>query len=360
MDATSTPPLVECVPNFSEGRDADVLHAIAEAVASVPEVYLLHRDSGRGANRTVFTFVGPPEGVVEAAYRAIEAAVARIDMREHMGTHPRMGACDVCPLIPVAGVSMEAVVSLARQLAERVGRFLEVPVFLYERSATVPRRRNLASIRRGSYEGMAEKMQRPEWTPDYGPKQFNSRSGATAIGARPFLVAYNVNLDTLEVDAAQAIAERVRTRGSKVVGPDGTQKHHPGLLPGVKAIGWFIEDFGQAQVSMNLVDIDTTGLHQAYEAVRREAENMGLPVTGSELVGLIPERVLVEAGRYFTGTPAGQPLEAETRTRLMQRAVAHLGLDQHHPFELDRRVLERAYVRALEGGTRHSLPHFPE
>ena len=334
--------LLECVPNFSEGKDERVLDAIARAIEAVPEVFLLHRDRGIAAHRTVFTFAGPPEAVVEAAFRAIAVAADRIDMRRHHGEHPRMGACDVCPLVPLEGVTMKEAVRMAGILAERVGRQLDIPVWLYEEAATRPERRNLADLRRGGYEAMTQKLEMPEWTPDFGPQRLNPKTGVSAIGARKFLVAYNVNLDTDDDRLARFIARRIRSKPAFDDSPEIQARR----LPALKAIGWYIEEYRQAQVSMNLVDIDQTHPYAAFAAARREAETLGVAVTGSELVGLIPRQALLDSGRAIAH---GQEMILEDENLLIELAARTLQLDQHHPFALEQRVLEYAYQKAHAG-----------
>ena len=330
--------LLECVPNFSEGRNPEVIRQIADAVRVVPGVHLLHIDSGKAAHRTVVTFAGLPEPVVEAAFQAIKTASERIDMSQHHGEHPRLGATDVCPLIPVEGISMEECVVLAQKLGERVGRELQIPVFLYERAATTPSRRNLATIRAGEYEGLADKLRTPEWQPDFGPTVFNSRSGATVIGARDFLIAYNVNLNTDSTEKAHAIACDVRERGRTYRQADGTLVRQPGSCPAVKAIGWYIQEYGLAQVSMNLTDLSKTTLHEAFEACCKSAEARGLQVTGSELIGMVPLRVLLDAGAYFLKKHGRAPVVPEVE--LVRAAVYYLGLDSLAPFDPRLKILE--------------------
>ncbi|MCS6979082.1 MAG: glutamate formimidoyltransferase [Flavobacteriales bacterium] len=348
-------PLLECVPNFSEGRDKSVIHDIEEAIRSVDGVTLLDVDMGYDTHRTVMTFVGAPEVVCEAAFRAIARAAERIDMRRHKGAHPRMGATDVCPLVPVAGLSMEEAAAWAHKLARRVGEALNIPVYCYEYAATAPHRRNLADIRAGEYEGLEKKMQQPEWRPDYGPHTFNARSGATVIGARHFLIAYNVNLNTTSVRRANAVAFDVRERGrikrtgDPLTGPvvrdeNGAPVYEPGLLKSVKAIGWYIPEYGCAQISMNLTNPDVCDIHEAYEAVKKQAEARGLRVTGSELVGLIPKNSLLKAGRYYLKLQqrsAGLP-----EKEIIRLAVASLGLDALKPFDVSKKIIEYAVEAA--------------
>lgn len=345
-------PLIECVPNFSEGRDSSAIKAITDEIEKVPGVILLDVDPGKDANRTVVTFVGPPNAVTEAAFRAIRKAAEVIDMRCQKGTHPRIGATDVCPLIPVADVSMEEVTAYARALAERLGDELNIPIYLYENAATSPERKNLANIRAGEYEGLAERLKDEKWKPDFGPAEFNARSGATVIGARDFLIAYNVNLNTASVKLANAIAFDVRERGRrkiengvKVIGKDGKPVWIPGLLKAVKAIGWYMKGYGFAQVSMNLVNLNVTPLHIAFEACRICAEERGVQVTGSELIGLIPLNTLLQAGEYALHRQK-QPAEAGEK-ELISAATKFLGLDSLRPFHPEQKIIE--YVMQAAG-----------
>jgi glutamate formiminotransferase/formiminotetrahydrofolate cyclodeaminase len=338
--------LVECVPNFSEGRDPQVIGRITESIESVEGVRLLNVDPGKATNRTVVTFVGEPEPVVEAAFRAIRTAGELIDMRRHQGEHPRMGATDVCPLVPVAGITMEETAQLARTLGERVGRELGIPVYLYEAAQSDPARRSLSVIRAGEYEGFFDKIRRPEWKPDFGPAEFDARRGATVIGARDFLIAFNVNLNTTSTRRANAVAFDVREAGRTQLDADwnpvldaaGNPVTVPGSLEAVKAIGWFIEEYGIAQVSMNLTNIRVTPLHVAFDEVCRRAEARGLRVTGSELVGLIPLQCLLDAGRYFLEKQ--QRSTGVSERELVKIAVRSLGLDELAPFNPEERVIE--------------------
>lgn len=328
-------PVLECVPNFSEGRDPAVIGALADAIRGVPGAKVLHVDPGHGAHRTVVTFAGEPAAVTEAAFRAIRRAGEVIDMRRHHGAHPRIGATDVCPLVPISGLTLNEAAVLARELGERVGRELGLPVYLYERAQPDPARRNLAVIRAGEYEGLAEKVLRPEWRPDFGPAAFDPRRGATVIGARDFLAAFNVNLDTPSRELAHEIACDVRESGRPA--PGGAGARLPGMLRAVKAIGWHIPEYGRAQVSMNLTDLAVTPLHVAFETVRRAAAARGVRATGSELIGLIPLRALLEAGRHFAGTSGAETGE----DALLQAAVRGLGLNELAPFNPAERVIER-------------------
>lgn len=333
MQSANEEALLECVPNFSEGRNPAIIEAIAQSIRRIERVKLLHVDPGFDANRTVMTFVGPPEAVVEAAFQSIKTAATLIDMRVQKGAHPRIGATDVCPLVPISGLKMEEVVAMAQQLGQRIGQELDIPVYLYEHAASAPHRRNLAHIRQGEYEGLAHKIQQAEWKPDYGPSTGPLRAGATVLGARKFLVAYNVNLNTSDVAIAKRIAEKVRESG--YVSPDeaGHPQRFPGRCPGVKAIGWYMPEYGKAQVSMNITDLDQTPVHLAFEACREEAERLGLKVTGSELIGLAPLRVFLEAGQYFN--------RYETDAdRLIEATIIHLGLRELGEFERGQRILE--------------------
>lgn len=332
-------PLLECVPNFSEGRNPEIIRQIAHVISKVPGVYLLDIDPGKGANRTVMTFAGTPQAVVEAAFQGIQKASVLIDMTRHHGAHPRIGATDVCPLVPIDGISMADTIQLAQILGERVGRELHIPVFLYEESAKTPERRNLANIRTGEYEGLPAKLASPLWKPDYGPASCNIRSGATVIGARHFLVAYNVNLNTTSVPIARAIAADVRETGRIVRDPvQGTEVHIPGICPSLKAIGWYIEEYGLAQVSMNLTNLSRTTLHEAFEACSSAAAAHGVCVTGSELIGMIPRKALLDAGKYFFSKQAS--VQAVSEEKLLELAVHTLGLDALRPFQLRKKVLE--------------------
>ena len=338
--------VVECVPNVSEGRRPEVYQAIAAAAARVPGVTLLDVDPGAETNRTVITFVGEPEAVLEGAFQLVAAALERIDMTEHHGAHARLGAVDVVPFVPVSGVTMEECVELARRLGERAGRELGLPVYLYELAATRPERRNLAAIRAGEYEGLARKLADPDWAPDFGPAAFLPRSGATVIGARNFLVAYNVNLNTADRRLATKIAGEIREKGSKrldelgqpVRDARGEEVWDPGLLEGIKAVGWTIPEFGCAQVSINVTDLERTPLHVVFDTTVERAAAHGLRVTGSELVGLVPREALLAAGRHYLakmGRSAGVPEAA-----LVQVATRTLGLSEVKPFDPRARVIE--------------------
>ncbi len=330
--------LIECVPNFSEGKDAAVIRQITDQIENVEGCKLLNTDPGKATNRTVVTFAGNPDSVVEAAFLAIKKAAELIDMSKHKGEHPRMGATDVCPLIPLSGITVEETVKYANALAERVGRELQIPVYLYEYAQPNKKRSNLSDIREGEYEGYFKKIKLKEWKPDYGPDDFSARSGATVIGVRDFLIAYNVNLNTKSVKRANSVAFDVRERGRMITDAAGNQIQQPGALKAVKAIGWYIDEYGQAQVSMNLTDINATPLHIAFDEVCKKAEERGLRVTGSELVGLVPLNSLTEAGKYFL---LKQKCSAGvSETELIHIAIKSLGLDELNKFEPADRIIE--------------------
>jgi glutamate formiminotransferase / formiminotetrahydrofolate cyclodeaminase len=341
--------LIECVPNFSEGRDQNVIRQITDAIESVDGVSLLDVDPGASTNRTVVTFVGNPDAAVEAAFCGIKKAAELIEMRKHKGAHPRMGATDVCPFIPVSNVSWEEAVDCANRLGKRVGEELKIPVYLYEKAAKDKSRANLAVIRAGEYEGFFEKIKQPEWKPDFGPSVFNQRSGATVIGVRDFLVAYNVNLNTKSVRRANSVAFDVREQGrvktqdgtpwgKSVLDPNGEPVRIPGMLKHVKAIGWFVKEYGIAQVSMNLTNIEETPLHAAFDACCESAARRGLRVTGSEIVGMVPKKCLVEAGRYFLRKQ--QWSEGVSEEELIDIAIRSMGLSELKPFDPKEKVIE--------------------
>ena len=339
--------LIECVPNFSEGRDLKIIKEITNAIESTEGVRLLDVDPGKDTNRTVVTFVGEPEPVCEAAFRGMKKAQELIDMRKHHGEHPRFGATDVCPLVPVSGIGMEETIEYAQKLAERVGRELDYPVYCYEAAAFRPERKNLANVRAGEYEGLEKKLKETDWQPDFGPAEFRPKTGATAVGARDFLIAYNVNLNTTSVRRANAVAFDVREAGRVKTDPktgkpmsdaEGNAIRIPGSLKAVKAIGWYIEEYGIAQISMNLTAINVTPVHIAFEEVRKRADERGMRVTGSELVGLMPLRVLTEAGKYFLKKQKRSVGVSEKE--LVKIAVKSLGLDDLRPFDPEKKVIE--------------------
>ena len=341
--------LIESVPNFSEGRDQNIIHQITDAIESVDGVSLLDVDPGVSTNRTVVTFVGNPEAAVEAAFRAIKKAAELIDMRKHKGEHPRMGATDVCPFIPISNVSWEEAIECANRLGQRVGEELKIPVYLYEKAAKHKSRSNLSVIRSGEYEGFFEKIKQREWKPDFGPAVFNEKSGGTVIGVRDFLVAYNVNLNTKSVRRATSIAFDVREQG-RVKTDDGTPSGKPvldskgepvripGMLKHVKAIGWFVKEYGIAQVSMNLTNIEETPLHVAFDACAEAAAKRGLRVTGSEIVGMVPKKCLVDAGRYFLRKQRWS--QGASEEELIDIAIRSMGLSELKPFEPKEKVIE--------------------
>ena len=333
--------IVECVPNFSEGRQMKTINAIAGAINQVGKVKFISAEPDKDYNRTVVTFVGEPSAVVEAAFLATQKAAALIDMTLQKGEHPRIGATDVVPFIPVSGVTMKECVGLAKEFGRRVGDELHIPVYLYEEAATRPERRNLSDIRKGEYEGLEAKLADPHWKPDFGPAQFNSRSGATVTGARTFLIAYNVNLSTNSVAVAQEIAARIRTsgrvkkdgQGNPVKNERGEKVMQPGSLKAVKAMGVLLEAHHIAQVSINLVDFHVTPPHVAFEEVKKYAKGLGVEVTGSEIVGLTPKEALLMAGRYYSpGT--------SSEDKVLHAAVNALGLNQLEPFDLSRKIIE--------------------
>ena len=329
--------IIECVPNFSEGNDLNIIKQITDQIESVEGVRLLNVDPGKATNRTVVTLVGNPEAVIEAAFLAIKKAGELIDMSKHKGEHPRMGATDVCPLIPIANISMEETAKYAQQLAERVGNELHIPVYLYEAAQPNKSRNNLSIIRAGEYEGFFKKIKQPEWKPDFGPAEFDAKRGGTVIGARDFLVAYNINLNTTSTRRANAIAFDVREAGRNVE-ENGKKVNKPGTLKSVEAIGWYIEEYGVAQISMNLTNINTVPVHIAFDEVCKKADARGIRVTGSELVGLVPLKSLTDAGKYF--------LQKQKRSigvsdkELIKIAVKSMGLDELGPFKPEERVIE--------------------
>ncbi len=337
--------LIECVPNFSEGRDLNIIRQISAAIESVDGISLLDVDPGASTNRTVVTFVGSPEAAVEAAFRGIQKAAELIDMRKHKGAHPRMGATDVCPFIPVSNVSWEEAISCANQLGKRVGDELNIPVYLYEKAARNSARSNLAVIRAGEYEGFSGKIKEARWKPDFGPSVFNQKSGASAIGVRDFLVAYNVNLNTKAVRRANSVAFDVREQGRNktedgkpVLDENRQPVRVPGLLKHVKAIGWYVEEYGIAQVSMNLTNIEETPLHAAFDACSEAASKRGLRVTGSEIVGMLPKKCLVDAGKYFLRKQNWS--EGASEEDLIEIAVRSMGLSELKPFDPKEKIIE--------------------
>jgi glutamate formiminotransferase / formiminotetrahydrofolate cyclodeaminase len=339
--------IVECVPNFSEGHDLAVIEQITSSIAQVEGVTLLDVDPGADTNRTVVTFVGGPEAAVEAAFQGIKRAAELIDMSNHTGAHARMGATDVCPFIPVSNMTMEECAELSRLLGKRVGEELNIPVYLYEYSAATPERENLANIRAGEYEGLSEKLKDPHWKPDFGKAEFNARSGATVMGARKFLIAYNVNLNTRDTKKATDIALEIREAGRNARDPktnkfirdeNGTPIKRPGTLKAVKAVGWYIDEYNMAQISMNLVDMAVTPFHIAFDEVVKQADLRGLRVSGSELVGLIPLTAMLDAGKYYLKKQNSST--AVSNAELIRIAIQSMGLNEIAPFNPQERIIE--------------------
>ncbi|HUS87528.1 MAG TPA: glutamate formimidoyltransferase [Bacteroidales bacterium] len=354
--------IIECVPNFSEGRDMNIIKQITDAIETVEGVSLLNVDPGKATNRTVVTFVGEPDQVIEAAFRSVKRASELIDMSKHHGEHPRMGATDVCPLVPVSGVTMDETADFTRMLAKRIGEELHIPVYCYENAAFEDKRRNLANIRSGEYEGLKDKLKDSAWKPDFGPATFNPKTGATAVGARDFLVAYNINLNTTSTRRANAIAFDIRERGrpkregnpltGKIIrDSSGEPVMIPGSLKSVKAIGWFIEEYGVAQISINLTNLSVTPIHIAFEEAGKRADARGVRVTGSELVGLIPLKAMLDAGKYFLAKQKrslGVP-----DSELIRIAVRSMGLDEIGGFRPEEKIIEyliaEKYGKVLTG-----------
>ncbi|MBK8809259.1 MAG: glutamate formimidoyltransferase [Acidobacteria bacterium] len=350
--------LIECVPNFSEGRDLGVIKQITDAIEGSGGVKLLDVDPGASTNRTVVTFVGAPDEVVEAAFQAVKKARELIDMRSHKGDHPRFGATDVCPLVPVSGISMEETAEYARKLAARIGDELSIPVYCYESAASEEKRRNLANCREGEYEGLKDKLANPDWKPDFGPSEFSesvARSGATAVGARDFLIAVNFNLNTTSTRRANSIAfdvrekGRVKREGNPITGKplkdeNGDEIRIPGTLPGTKAIGWYIAEYGIAQVSMNITNLSQTPLHVAFDEVSAKAAARGIRVTGLEIVGLVPKRAIIDAGKHYLTKQRRSIGIAESE--IARIAIKSMGLDDLKPFDPQEKIIE--YVLAAE------------
>jgi glutamate formiminotransferase / formiminotetrahydrofolate cyclodeaminase len=356
--------IIECVPNISEGRDPQKIKAITDVVETVEGVMLLNVDPGKATNRTVITFAGEPEAVIEAAFRLVKKASEVIDMSKHTGEHPRFGATDVCPLVPVANISMEETVKFAQKLGKRIGDELEIPIYFYENAATSDQRKNLSTVRSGEYEGLKDKLENPNWKPDAGSTSYNAkveRTGATAVSARDFLVAYNINLNTTSTRRANAIAFDIRERGrvkregnpltGKIVKDEkGNPVNEPGLLKCVKGIGWFIEEYGVAQISYNLTNISVTPIHTAFDKTCERALARGLRVTGSELIGLVPKQALIDAGKFF--------LDKQERSHgiheeeIIKIAVKSLGLDELAPFNVRERVIEYILEDKMSAGSK--------
>lgn len=352
--------IIECVPNFSEGQNQETLNLIAQQIKTVPNVKLLNIDPGAATNRTVFTFIGEPHAVCEAAFKAVRKAAERIDMRHHKGEHPRIGATDVLPLIPISGITLQECAELARTLAQRISDELGIPTYNYEAAASNPQRRNLAAVRAGEYEGLPNKLKDPNWHPDFGTSSFTeqaARSGATIVGARDFLIAVNFNLNTTSSRLASSVAFDVREIGRTFIAeqwsnekgywqpkenitpnPDAQKITVPGVLKGCKAIGWYIQEYGIAQVSMNITDISQTSLHEAFEAVAKAAHRRGMRVTGTEIIGLVPLKVLLDAGCYFL-LKQGQSVQVSEK-ELIHIAIRSMGLSDLTPFDAQCKVIE--------------------
>lgn len=344
------PEIIECIPNFSEGRNVTTIKAITDAIRSVGGVKLLDVYPGADTNRTVVTFIGNKTDVLEAAFAGIAKAAEVIDMRKHTGVHARIGATDVCPFVPISGVTDEECIELTHQLARRVADELRIPVYLYEKSAQQPERVNLANIRAGEYEGLPEKLKDSAWKPDYGEPIFNAKSGATVIGVRDYLIAYNVNLNTRDPKFAEDIAMTIREKGrpkrdtdGKIIkDTNGEKIYEPGLFKAIKAVGWYIDQYRMAQVSINLTNYKITAPHEVFEAIRKLAYQKGLRVTGSELVGLIPKEAMLMAGRYYLskqGKSAGVP-----EKELIRIAVQSMGLNEISRFDPQKKIIEYAVI----------------
>lgn len=352
--------LIECVPNFSEGRDLNIIKQITNEIESVEGVRLIDVDPGAATNRTVVTMVGTPDEVCEAAFRAIKKAAELIDMSKHKGAHPRFGATDVCPLVPVSNITMDQTVEYARKLAKRIGEELNIGVYCYEFAAFEAKRTNLANCRAGEYEGLPKKLSDPQWKPDFGPATFNPRSGVTAVGARNFLVAYNINLNTTSTRRANAVAFDIREKGrpqrvgnpftgKKALDEHGNEVWTPGSLKACKAIGWFIDEYGIAQISINLTDISITPMHIAFEEACMKAQERGLRVTGSELVGVVPLKAMIDAGKYFLRKQSRSTGISDAE--IIKIAVKSMSLDELYPFDPQKKIIE--YV--LEAGSAKKL-----
>ncbi len=340
--------MVKCVPNFSEGRDQKIIHQIAEVIEAVETIHLLNVDSGVSVNRTVMTFIGSPGHVIEAAFRAVKKASFLIDMSTHRGIHPRMGCTDVCPLVPMADTTMEECIDLAQVLGERIGRELNIPVYLYGKAAAMPSRVKLSDIRQRGYETLRERLQDPAFKPDFGPIKFDSTAGAIAVGARDVMLAYNINLNTRDPHLAQTIAMNIREsgkakrndKGEIIRDSEGKVVMIPGRLPFCQASGWYIEEYQCAQVTMNLLDFRITGFHTAFESVKEEAENRGLEITGSELIGMAPKQALIETGLFYLKKEGKRGDFSEKE--IIQTAISSLGLDHKNRFHPDEKIIEYA------------------
>lgn len=354
--------IVECVPNFSEGRDKAVLDKIADSIKAVEDVMLFDVDPGQATNRTVFTFVGSPEGVAEAAFQAIKTASEVIDMRQHQGEHARMGATDVCPFVPVQGVTMDDCVEIAKKVGKRVAEELNIPIYLYEEAATSEERRNLANIRKGEYEGLPEKLKDPKWKPDFGKPVFNAKSGATVIGAREFLIAYNINLNSRNKKLAHDIALNIREKGRilrddegmPLQDEDGNYIRGNDGFDGIKSVGWYIEEFHKAQISMNITNYNVSPLHKIFAYVEKDAIDHGLRVTGSEIVGMLPKEPLLQAGKFFLERQHLNEYYASAgvgERELIRIAIDSLGLNELYKFDITEKVIEYRLEKEMEEKT---------
>lgn len=329
--------IVECIPNFSEGRDQFVINSIAASIKKVEGVKLLHVDTGYSANRTVYTMAGNPKAVINAVFEACKVAMEKIDMTKHHGEHPRIGIMDVCPIVPIIGISMEDCVNLSHELANIIGRYFKIPVFCYAESALHPERTSLSYIRKGGYEGLRRKIKKRQWIPDFGPHLFSEKKGATVIGARDFLLAYNINLGSKDVNTAKYIASKIRESGFS--NHCGDQKiNFEGRLKHVKAIGWYIDEFGKAQVSTNITNFRETGLHDVYEEIKSIADGLGVEVTGSELVGLIPKKALIDSGIFYSKKESRE--SNVNSDAYILSAIKNLILNDIEPFVAEERIIE--------------------
>lgn len=331
--------IIECIPNFSEGKNQETIAAIAAAIKNVTGVKLLHQDSGKAANRTVFTFAGELEAVLEAAFMAIKVATTLIDMQQHKGEHPRIGSCDVCPFVPISGISMEQLVPYVEEFAIAVHKEFNIPIYFYEYSSKQINRRNLAMHRIGNYEALKSRIESGKWLPDLG-KKFNATTGGCVIGVRNFLVAYNINLKSKDANLAKEIAFDLRTLGRAIKKENGKTIYRPGKLQAVKAIGWYIEDFELAQVSINLIDFNITSLSKVYETTKEIAKNYNIELSGSELIGLIPKQALIDSGQFYYSSS-----NKATDEHLIESAIKGLGLDNLKPFDPQERILEYVLMR---------------
>lgn len=330
--------IIECVPNFSEGRDEKIICKIKQSIEGVEGVKVLHVDIGYDVNRTVITFAGEPQAIIDAAFQAAKIASGLIDMTKHKGIHPRIGTTDVIPLIPIKNVSMNEAIDLSYQLAQRIGNELNIPVYCYENSALIPGRKNLENIRKGGYEGLQSKITDSKWKPDFGPSVFNKKTGATIIGARKILIAYNVNINTDSIEIANEIASCVRESGKKITDEKGNKKQVMGLLKSVKAIGWYIKEYNKTQVSMNLTDIDQTPVYKAFETVKEIARQFHVGVSGSEIIGLVPLKALLETGLFYKKTIDTKLSLSEDE--LINLAIEKTGLNNIKPFNPKERIIE--------------------